>query len=258
MRIDCDNKNNTLYVRSMIFPHKAILFDWAFTLVDLGEEDDRAALGKVFDRLNAEGIVLPDIEGFHRNFHYDFYNQIKVSRLTFREVCFADVLSSHFARHKIVLDGKITHKEILETYYKEIYSSRKLYPEVTGVLESLKGAGVKMGIVSNTTNPGFMKDYERKLMGMDSYFEFSIYSSEVIWRKPHPKIFHEAIGWMGFEPAEILFVGDNLEMDVKGASQVGMPSAWLNRNNSPLKNGIVPDYILKSFSDLLDIFPLQK
>lgn len=240
----------------MAFPYKAILFDWAYTLVDLGVEDDRAALSKVYDRLNAEGISLPEFEGFYRNFHADFYDRIKVSRLTLREVCFADVMNSHFARHKIELDGNIAFNEIIEVYFKEIYSSRKVYPEVIGALKKLKEAGVKMGVVSNTTNPGFMKDYERRIMGMDPYFEFSVYSSETAWRKPHPSIFNEAIGKLGLKPKEILFVGDNLKMDVEGAAAVGLRTAWLNRNGASLQDGIAPDYIFKSFSDLLEISSL--
>ena len=40
----------------MEFPFKAVAFDWAHTLVDLGEEDDRAPLEKVFAFLCYRGI----------------------------------------------------------------------------------------------------------------------------------------------------------------------------------------------------------
>ena len=33
----------------MTFPYKAILFDWAYTLVDLVQEDDRAAFESMMD-----------------------------------------------------------------------------------------------------------------------------------------------------------------------------------------------------------------
>ena len=240
----------------MAFPFKALLCDWAYTLVDLGVEDDRSALARVFGLLEKKGRSPPNFEKMYREFHEDFFNKIEVSRKTYREVCFGDILESHLSGFKIDLDGKINLNEIIEVYFKEIYSSRKVYPEVIGALKKLKKAGVRMGIVSNTTNPAFMKDYERQIMGMDPYFEFSVYSSETIWRKPHPNIFHEAIGKMGLEPKEILFVGDHLKMDVEGAAAVGMRTAWLNRNNAPLQEGIAPDYILKSFSDLLEISSL--
>ena len=43
----------------MNFPYKAVLFDWAYTLVDLVNEEDRTALRRVYDRLQKQGFTLP-------------------------------------------------------------------------------------------------------------------------------------------------------------------------------------------------------
>ena len=114
-----------------------------------------------------------------------------------------------------------------------------------------------MGVVSNTTNPGFIKDCERVSFGLDSFFEFSIYSSQVPYRKPHPSIFKLAVKRLNLTPADILFVGDNLKMDVEGPQAVGISAAWLNRNNSSLTSGIVPDYQITNLSELLQVAPLK-
>lgn len=242
----------------MTFPFKAVLLDWAYTLVDLTGEDSRAAFGKVFSLLKEKGQSLPDIEEMFLALHKDFYEKIAVSRQTYREICFEDVLRSHLARYQVDLDGAVSMKDILQVYYEEIYSSRKVFADVIPTLQELKQAGVRMGIVSNTTNPGFMKDYEITLMGMDSYFEFAIYSSELTWRKPHAEIYREAIRRLGLKAGDILFVGDDLRMDVKGSQAAGMRAAWLNRDNEPALDGIVPDYALNSFSDLLKISCREK
>ena len=48
----------------MSFPFKGIGFDWAYTLVDLGKEDDRSPLKKVFGYLSSKNLSLPDFEEF--------------------------------------------------------------------------------------------------------------------------------------------------------------------------------------------------
>ena len=98
-----------------------------------------------------------------------------------------------------------------------------------------------------------MKDYEQTLMGLDPYFEFSIYSSEVPYRKPHPSIFQLALARLNLNPPEVLFVGDNLKADVVGAQSVGMPTAWLNRNEKALPSDIIPDYEIKTTTELLTL-----
>jgi putative hydrolase of the HAD superfamily len=113
--------------------------------------------------------------------------------------------------------------------------------------------GARMGIVSNTTNPVFMKEKEMQATGLKPFFEFAIYSSETPYRKPHHSIFELAMTHLNMNPAEILFVGDDVFMDVAGAQGVGMKSAWLNRGGKTLPAGINPDYELHSLEDLLRI-----
>ena len=43
----------------MVYPYKGILFDWAYTLVDLVHEDDRAAFKKMTEFLRKNEIELP-------------------------------------------------------------------------------------------------------------------------------------------------------------------------------------------------------
>ena len=153
----------------------------------------------------------------------------------------------------IHLNGKVRFEDLLKIYYDEIYSHRKVYPEMIETLAAFQKAGIRMGIISNTTNPGFMKDYEQSLLGLDPYFEFSIYSSEVPYRKPHPSIFQLALARLKLDPSEVLFVGDNLNADVVGAQSVGMPTAWLNRSEKALPPDVNPDYEIKTATELLTL-----
>jgi putative hydrolase of the HAD superfamily len=237
----------------MNFPYKAVLFDWAYTLVDLVSEEDRKALGRVHDHLMEKGFTLPGFQQWYDTYHRLFFGMIEVSRPTHREARFDHVLNFLLIQSNIHLNGKVRFEDLLKIYYKEIYSYRKVYPEMIETLTAFQKAGIPMGVVSNTTNPGFMKDYEQSLLRLESYFEFSIYSSEVPYRKPHPSIFQLALARLNLDPAEVLFVGDNLNADVVGAQSVGMPTAWLNRNGKSLPSDVIPDYEIVTGTELLTL-----
>jgi putative hydrolase of the HAD superfamily len=235
----------------MGFPFKAIGFDWAHTLVDLGEEDDCLPLKRVFACLKDKQIALPDFETCLEKSRELFISMIEQSRSTHREARYEEVLQYLLSYFKIYLGGKISLREILHIYYKEVYRERKTFPEVYGVLQQLSQWGICMGIISNTTNPVFMKELELKDSGLKKYFDFTIYSSGLPFRKPHPSIFQLAISHFELEPHEILFVGDSLSLDILGAHKVGMKTAWINRRNE--QTDIVPDYELVSLEDLLKV-----
>jgi putative hydrolase of the HAD superfamily len=237
----------------MNFPFKAIGFDWAYTLVDLGKEDDRKPLQKMFTFLGQKYIYLPSFEEFLDKFRKIFRPMIESSLNTNQEARFEVALKNLINHFGILLNADITLNKLLEVYYLEVYSERKVYPEVVSVLRSFKNMGARMGIISNTTNPVFMKEKEMQATGLKPFFEFAIYSSDTPYRKPHPSIFELAMTHLDMNPAEILFVGDNISMDVEGAQGVGMKSAWLNRGGKNLPAGINPDYELHSLEDLFRI-----
>ena len=238
----------------MGFPYKAVVFDWAFTLVDLGNEDDVQPFSRLYENLKEKGFSsLPDSEEMYKACREVFYEMINLSRHTHREACFERVLEFILLRYKLNISGIVTLNELLEVYYKEMYKERVVYPDVVPVLEKLKSLGVRLGIVSNTTNPSFMKDYERKLMQLDSYFEISIYSSEVPFRKPHPSIFEMAISRLKLAPKDILFVGDDLKSDIRGAQGVGIPALWINRTGKRNDGIAVPEYEAAIMTDILQI-----
>jgi len=182
---------------------------------------------------------------------------IKESRVTHREANFETVLRYVFFKHGIVIDNITTYEEILRVYYKVIHGVRKVYPDVVSTLDQLYQSGVRMGIVSNTTNPSFIKEEELRLTELDKYFEFAVYSSSVPYRKPHPSIYEGVVSRLQINLDEVLFVGDDLIMDVQGPQSIGMSAAWLNRNGSSLLGGISPDYQITSLLELIQIKPLK-
>ena len=126
----------------MSFPFKGIGFDWAYTLVDLGKEDDRSPLKKVFAYLISKNFSLPDFEEFLDQSRQIFHPMIENSRITNQEAHFEIALKKLISQFDISLNEDFSLEKLLEIYYMEVYSERKLYPEVVSVLNSLQSIGV--------------------------------------------------------------------------------------------------------------------
>ncbi|MEM3011015.1 MAG: HAD-IA family hydrolase, partial [Candidatus Bathyarchaeia archaeon] len=82
-------------------------------------------------------------------------------------------------------------------------------------------------------------------------------SAEVGWRKPHPKIFQEALRRLGAKAEETVFVGDNPIDDVQGAKNVGMKAIFIPSQFSSLedsqKASCKPDAIIRQLYELINV-----
>jgi FMN phosphatase YigB (HAD superfamily) len=76
-------------------------------------------------------------------------------------------------------------------------------------------------------------------------------SDEHGWRKPHPRIFYDALAVLGAKPEGALFVGDSPQDDITGAKAVGMDVAWVNAQGAVLPDGApAPDYTISALPEL--------
>ncbi|MES2604469.1 MAG: HAD family hydrolase [Pseudomonadota bacterium] len=118
-------------------------------------------------------------------------------------------------------------------FMQPIFATANVYEDTIPVLQSLKEAGFKTAIVSNSpwgSSPALWRA-ELHRLGLLQLVDKVILCGDVGWRKPAPQIFRHAAKSLG-EPCEnCLFVGDDPEWDVYGSSAVGMQSLLLDRTN---------------------------
>jgi putative hydrolase of the HAD superfamily len=91
-------------------------------------------------------------------------------------------------------------------------------------------------------------------MGLAQRLDFSVFSSEVGLRKPHPAIFERALDALDVEPEQALFVGDRLFEDIRGAAELGMTTVqalWFRADEHP--DGAEPDHQAFTQLDVLNI-----
>ena len=92
-------------------------------------------------------------------------------------------------------------------------------PEAQGALETLRGLGLRLAVVSNSNGT-----VARILDGLDlaRWFDAIVDSGVVGFEKPDPRIFHHAASVLGVQPAEAVHVGDLFSIDVLGARAAGV------------------------------------
>jgi putative hydrolase of the HAD superfamily len=125
-----------------------------------------------------------------------------------------------------------------QAYFTELYAefSRPgiwaIYPEVPSVLAALQQR-FALGIISNFD--GRLRPVLAQL-GLEKFFQEIVISSEVGADKPDPWIFWESARRFGIEPATALHVGDEPEVDWKGAAAAGFQVFPLDRSSNSLRD----------------------
>lgn len=103
-----------------------------------------------------------------------------------------------------------------------------LFSDVNDALSRLRSRGMRLGILSN-----FPPHLEEILArhGIHGYFDFFVVSSLVGMEKPDSAIFELAIERAGVPKEEILYVGDHMDDDIRGARAVGLPAVLVDRHD---------------------------
>jgi 2-haloalkanoic acid dehalogenase type II len=132
----------------------------------------------------------------------------------------------------------------------EIYASARnnveLYPDALPALERL---GALLPVVSLTNGNA---DLER--IGLHMHFAHRISARDIGTAKPDARIFMAAAERLGVTPDQILHVGDDPELDVVGARDAGLRTAWINRAGHPWPGalGPKPDLDLRDLAALVE------
>src|SRR3954451_11576847 len=110
----------------------------------------------------------------------------------------------------------------LEAEHAAWAPARQLASTTHALLDTLRGRGLKLGLVSNAIDPPDLLHRDLAQMGVADRLDVAVFSSEVGRRKPDPLIFERALAALGVLPENALFVGDKLAIDIAGAAALGM------------------------------------
>jgi FMN hydrolase / 5-amino-6-(5-phospho-D-ribitylamino)uracil phosphatase len=100
----------------------------------------------------------------------------------------------------------------------------ELYEDTIPVLDELRRAGLRLGLVSNSARD--VQDFARH-HALD--VDVGISSFHHGKTKPHASIFRAALELLEVEPSDAAMVGDTVEDDVEGAQALGMRAILVDR-----------------------------
>ena len=108
----------------------------------------------------------------------------------------------------------------------EVSENFELFEDALPVLEELRAAELRIGLVSNG-----IRDLNEFVAHHQLDVDVAIGSRAHGRVKPHPTIFQAALEHLGAAPDESVMVGDSLAEDVEGARALGMRAILIDRDD---------------------------
>ena len=231
---------------------EAVLFDWGDTLMQFAYSPELVSAGH---RAGLDAIGrgdLPNVETVTARFREE-YEPLFWAPGTIEEIEYPQLVRRLLGDVGVEIDDEVLGR-YLEAEHRAWDPARILAANTHPLLEALRERGLKLGLVSNAFDPGWLLHRDLEQMGLAQRLDFSVFSSEIGLRKPHPAIFEHALGALGVEPERTLFVGDRLFEDVRGAAELGMTTVqalWFRADEHP--DGAEPDHRAFTQLDVLNV-----
>ncbi len=247
---------------------QAIAFDLWETLItdtpDLSRRQERLRLTRMEEILRARGhaAVAERIEHAYRAIWHRcqaLYWSSDVDIPCRRQI-------EHFLE-ELGLDAHSFDERVLEELeHAYAHASLDVLPAVVEgapqTLAELKARGFGVGLISNTgRTPGYVLRRILDSLGLSESIDVMVFSNEHGHCKPQPSIFEELRRGLGVAYHELVFVGDNLYVDVHGAQRCGMkgvhfvPPVRGTAVAPPVDHGleIAPDARVTSLAEVVQV-----
>ncbi|MHC4092464.1 MAG: HAD family hydrolase [Planctomycetota bacterium] len=237
---------------------RAVLFDLGDTLFNLETNDPRRFLeqgvGLAYDELAGNGVALPPRPRYLRKVVRAVGLRYLWSQRRLREIDLLRLIREKHRKWGITLD-----REAAEQYARTCHQPfRKIFNAAPGVHEMLRrvhAAGYTIGLVSNTFMLSQVMDEDLDAEGLLDYFACRIYSCDVGLMKPHPRIFEAALQRLGVPASETMFVGDLIDVDIKGAKRVGMTTVLKVADGRVPPGRYRPDHVIRRITEVPALLP---
>ncbi len=145
----------------------------------------------------------------------------------------------------------------LNVFFQDYIDSLELRPCAERLLKKTS-ENFKLGLISNFTYAPVVYSSIKQL-GISQYFNAVVVSGDAGWRKPHKKIFTDALKHLRVKPEEAVFIGDSPLEDVKGATEAGIQTVFVQSQFYSLRDleasGQKPDFVAKDLEEIFRNLP---
>ncbi len=239
-------------VTTLVFDLDDTLLDWSAPTVSWPDVQQERARHLVH-YLAELGVAAPPARALGEALSAKIQEVWDEARIDWTAARLDDALARALAVYGIDA-GSLDGEALLRAYRWEPIPGVVPFPDAHAVLDELQRRGFRLGLITNSFTPMWMRDIELAAHGLLDYFPVRLSSGDVGYIKPHPAIFRRALALLGASAAEAVYIGDRPAHDVAGANEVGMISVLMRPPHLDRELGdAVPDYTITSLSQLLPL-----
>ena len=130
-----------------------------------------------------------------------------------------------------------------EPFFKNI----KLFPYAREALDSFRGHGIKLGLLSD-----FPPENKLENLEITQYWDAVVCSERAGRLKPDPKSFLDLASNLSVLPENMLYVGNSVPYDVIGAASAGMKTALISPRWKKGPASVPLDFVFHDYRQLRD------
>jgi len=217
---------------------RAIIFDCYSTLIDIRTDEERDDLFHYLSLYLQYYGVRTDAKKLRTTLDLEKEQCFQSTKEAYPEidleVVFANILRKEGLSNPFLVESCC---KLLRTLSRERF---QLFTDSLPVLEQMKKSGYPLAIVSDAQKIFCVQEGE--MLGLTPFFNHTIMSTHLGFRKPDPRIFIIACTLLAIPPAEVVYIGNDLETDVKGAQGIGMKTVLLDREKRVRNPEPKPDF----------------
>lgn len=145
----------------------------------------------------------------------------------------------------------ITSNELLEIGFMQSFARNTMIQDVDRFLRYCKRRKLKVVALSNSAFSKTTLSTQLASFGLLSYFNDVLSSADYIFRKPARAFFEVGISVLNYPKEDILFVGNDYEIDMKGGIEAGLECAWFCEKPDNQKIP-APSFVFHTYRDLIN------
>lgn len=210
--------------------YRDYIFDLYGTLVDIHTNENKQYLWtKMADMFACYGAhyTPKELRACYRNYVKELEENIPYP---YPEIQLEKVFQFLFEDKNII----ISHDAIIHLGHTFRVLSRdylKLYPGVISLLDTLSEHKKRIYLLSNAQR--MFTEAEMRILGIYSYFDGILLSSDAGCKKPQTTFMKELIHTYHLNVADCVMIGNDITSDIAVANAVGMDSIYIHSNLSP-------------------------
>lgn len=225
--------------------YKNVFIDLDRTLWDF-ETNSAETIEEIFYKYEINELCkFDDFYSVYRKINDDLWKEYREKRIEKEVLSWKRFFLSllHFGE-----ENEEIAKKMSEDYINFSPMKTRMFPGSVEILQYLSSK-YRIFLVTN----GFVEVQYNKIKncGIDKYFDAVFTSEEVGCNKPNKEYFESVMNSTESLAAESIIIGDDIDVDIKGAAQVGIDTLWCNFVNQ--NSDYTPNYEVKSLLEIKNI-----